>query len=83
MYYALYWLQTPFIHHVIEKHQIERHVFCDLFAGTATVGHYFKQYGYRIISNDWLYTAHVLQYVTHDQPMTLLRRYGDVTVYTQ
>lgn len=35
--------------------------FCDLFAGTGSVGIYFKQKGYRIISSDVLYFSYVLQ----------------------
>lgn len=53
----------PFIHNAIKEHQIEGNTFCDLFAGTATVGHYFKQQGYRIISNDLLYCSYVQQRV--------------------
>ena len=35
-------------------------VFCDIFAGTAVVGEYFKK-KYKIISNDNLYFSYVLQ----------------------
>lgn len=53
----------PFIHQTLKDHHIEGETFCDLFAGTATVGHYFKQEGYKIISNDLLYTSYVMQQV--------------------
>ena len=53
----------PFIHKAILNHQIEGQTFCDLFAGTATVGKYFKQHGYKIISNDLLYVSYVMQKV--------------------
>jgi len=53
----------PFIHQTLKDHYIEGETFCDLFAGTATVGHYFKQQGYKIISNDLLYASHVMQQV--------------------
>jgi adenine-specific DNA-methyltransferase len=53
----------PFIHQSIIKHNIEGETFCDLFSGTATVGNYFKQQGYRIIANDLLYSSYVQQYV--------------------
>ncbi|MCW5588147.1 MAG: DNA adenine methylase [Legionellales bacterium] len=52
-----------FIHETIIKNNIDGNTFCDLFAGTATVGHYFKQQGYRIISSDLLYTSYVMQRV--------------------
>lgn len=42
---------------------IEGRVFCDLFAGTATVGHYFNQLGFKVISNDFLYASYVMQQV--------------------
>src|SRR3990167_1745189 len=53
----------PFIHNAILNNQIEGQTFCDLFAGTATVGQYFKQQGYQIISNDLLYVSYVMQKV--------------------
>ena len=53
----------PFIHKAILKNEIEGQTFCDLFAGTATVGQYFKQQGYQIISNDLLYVSYVMQKV--------------------
>ena len=34
--------------------------FCDIFAGTSTVGRNFKQY-FKVISNDILYFSYVLQ----------------------
>jgi len=36
------------------------HVFCDLFAGTGTVGTHFKKKGYKIIANDIQYYSFVL-----------------------
>lgn len=38
------------------------HSFCDLFAGTGVVGHYFNQPGRKIISNDLLYSNYVSLY---------------------
>lgn len=35
-------------------------VFCDLFAGTGTVGRHFKKKGYKIIANDIQYYSYVL-----------------------
>ncbi|MDA3046546.1 DNA adenine methylase [Campylobacter sp. VBCF_06 NA8] len=37
--------------------------FMDLFSGTASVGKYFKDKGYRIISNDFMTYSYVAQYV--------------------
>ncbi len=34
--------------------------FCDLFAGTGTVGRHFKRKGFRVIANDIQYYAYVL-----------------------
>lgn len=52
-----------FIHYVMKQQAIKAGVFCDLFAGTATVGCYFKQQGFQVISNDWLYCSYALQQV--------------------
>ena len=35
-------------------------VFCDIFSGTATVGKYFKEKGYTIISNDIQYYSYMI-----------------------
>lgn len=35
-------------------------VFCDIFAGTGTVGAHFKKHGYKIIANDLQYYSYVL-----------------------
>lgn len=53
----------PFIHDTMEQQRIKGESFCDLFAGTATVGQYFKQLGFKIISNDLLYCSYVQQKV--------------------
>ena len=34
---------TSFIENVIEKHNIQGEVFADIFAGTCSVGDYFKE----------------------------------------
>lgn len=48
-----------FIEEVIEKHNIEGQTFGDLFAGTCSVGDYFKN-RYNIISNDFMYYSYVI-----------------------
>lgn len=48
----------PFIEDVIEKHQIDGEIFADLFAGTGSVGDYFKG-KYIIKANDFLYYSFV------------------------
>lgn len=48
----------PFIESTMKKHNIEGEVFADLFAGTGSVGDYFKE-DYTIVSNDFLYYSHV------------------------
>lgn len=47
-----------FIEKVIIKHKIEGETFADLFAGTGSVGDYFKN-KYNIISNDFMYYSYV------------------------
>ena len=49
----------PFIEYVIDKYQIEGNTFADLFSGTGAVGDFFKG-RFRILSNDFLYYAYVL-----------------------
>ena len=48
------------IESLIEEKCSDSRVFCDIFAGTGTVGSYFKS-KYEIISNDLLYFSYVLQ----------------------
>jgi adenine-specific DNA-methyltransferase len=43
----------------------DNEIFCDIFSGTGSVSRYFKN-GYKIISNDLLYCAHVLSAATVD-----------------
>jgi adenine-specific DNA-methyltransferase len=47
-----------FIEKVIIKHNIKGEVFADLFAGTGSVGDFFKD-KYKIISNDFMYYSFV------------------------
>ena len=42
-----------FIDEVIQKYNIEGEIFADLFAGTCSVGDYFKD-RYKIIANDYM-----------------------------
>lgn len=50
------------IYHVIEKYtDVKSGVFCDFFSGTANVGRYFKDKGFKIISSDILYFSYILQ----------------------
>lgn len=53
----------PFIETFVKDRDIKGNVFCDLFAGTASVGKRFKQLGYKIISSDLLYFSFILQKV--------------------
>lgn len=48
------------IYHIIKKYNIEGNTFCDLFAGTHSVGNYFKSKGYTIIANDWQGYSYVI-----------------------
>lgn len=47
-----------FIHETINKYNIVGDIFCDLFAGTATVADYFKGQ-YKITANDFMYYSYV------------------------
>lgn len=47
---------------VIETLGIKEGVFCDIFAGTATVGAHFKKRGFQIISNDLLELSAAFQH---------------------
>ena len=51
----------------VNERQIKGEVFCDLFAGTASVGKHFKKLGYSIMSADILYFSYVLQKVYIEQ----------------
>ncbi len=52
----------PFIEESIKRviKDDECNVFCDLFAGTGTVGSHFKKQGYKVIANDLQYYSYVL-----------------------
>lgn len=58
---------TSFIESFIKEKDIKGKVFCDLFAGTASVGKHFKKLGYKIIATDLLYFSYVLQKVYLEQ----------------
>lgn len=45
----------------IDSTGITKGTFCDFFSGTTSVGRFFKQKGFRIISSDLLYFSYVLQ----------------------
>lgn len=48
-----------FIEEIIEKHHIEGESFSDLFAGTCSVGDFFKD-KYQIIANDYMYFSKII-----------------------
>jgi adenine-specific DNA-methyltransferase len=51
-----------YIHEILRKHDaLPGHTFFDFFAGTASVGKYFKEKGYLVSSSDILYFSFVLQ----------------------
>ena len=50
---------TSFIESIIDKYDIQGEVFADLFAGTCSVGDYFKD-RYKIIANDYMYFSKII-----------------------
>lgn len=48
-----------FIENILEKYRIRGNTLCDLFAGTGSVGDYFKD-KFQIISNDFTYYSYVI-----------------------
>ena len=53
----------PYIERLVtETLGIKEGVFCDIFAGTATVGAHFKKRGFQIISNDLLELSAAFQH---------------------
>ncbi len=52
---------VDWIYSVLKSNSIKGEVFFDFFAGTSSVGKFFKQKGYQIISSDLLYFSFVLQ----------------------
>ena len=50
------------IHKIVDKRtRVKKNkIFCDLFAGTGSVGFHFKKLGYKIIANDIQYYSYVL-----------------------
>lgn len=49
------------IYRILESKNIKGNSFFDFFAGTSSVGKYFKKRGYQIISSDLLYFSYCLQ----------------------
>ncbi len=49
------------INQAVLSTKISDGVFCDFFAGTSSVGRFFKEKGFEIISSDVLYFSYVLQ----------------------
>ncbi len=49
------------IHKVLKDEKINDHSFFDFFAGTTSVGRYFKNHGTQILSSDLMYFSYVLQ----------------------
>ncbi len=56
-----------FIEAFVKEKDLRGNIFCDLFAGTASVTKHFKKLGYKIISSDLLYFSYVLQKVYIEQ----------------
>ena len=53
----------------IESSMIENKIrfngtFCDIFGGTGSVGRYFKEKGFKVISNDFMTYSYIIQYVS-------------------
>ena len=38
--------------------------FCDIFGGTGSVGRYFKNKGFKVVSNDFMTYSYIIQYVS-------------------
>lgn len=64
----------PFLQETISNlvGKINDKVFCDIFAGTGTVGRAFKQQVKKVISNDWEYYSYVLNrnYIGNHTPIS-------------
>lgn len=66
---------VQFIEDFVKEKDLNGNIFCDLFAGTCSVGKHFKKLGYKIISTDLLYFSYVLQkvYIEQNQYPKFLR----------
>ena len=49
------------IYETLDAHKVSGETFYDFFAGTATVGRYFKEKGYNVCSSDIMYFSYCLQ----------------------
>ena len=49
----------PFIDQTLSAYGITSGTFCDMFAGTTTVGRHFKRRGFRVVSNDLMQYSYV------------------------
>lgn len=48
------------IYEIMKNNDVEGNVILDVFAGTQSVGKFFKKKGYTVYSNDWQYYSYVL-----------------------
>ena len=59
------------IHQVVQSKNIQGNSFFDFFAGTTSVGRFFKKLGYQIYSSDLMYFSYILQraYISNNQEL--------------
>lgn len=74
------------IHNIMKKYNVDGQTFMDLFAGTQSVGIYFKKQGYSVISNDWQYYSYLLgkAFIENNKELnfeTLCQHLGITTSY--
>ena len=60
------------IYQIMQSRGIKGNSFFDFFAGTTSVGQFFKMKGYQVFSSDLLYFSYVLQkaYIENNQELT-------------
>jgi len=70
------------IYRFIEKKGITGKTFCDIFSGTTCVATFFKNKGYKVISNDALYFSYVLQkaYIENNRCPSFVKLSNDLHI---
>lgn len=71
------------IYHIIQDKKIQGNSFFDFFAGTTSVGKFFKEKGYQIFSSDLMYFSYVLQkaYISNNQDFLFEKLLKNISVH--
>lgn len=73
---------TNVINNILIEHNVKGTSFFDFFAGTASVGKFFKNLGFKIYSSDLMYFSYVLQraYIVNNSQPEFLKLFSSINI---